>query len=67
MFSTLEALRDDAKDVFTPKEQLFFHLWERDYRRVYWKDNRRSIDLNPAAFQGALRLNAEGQLKSFWA
>lgn len=27
-------------DVFTPKEQLFFHLWERDYRRVYWKDNR---------------------------
>lgn len=27
-------------DVFTPKDQLFFHLWERDYRRVYWKDNR---------------------------
>eukprot|EP00913_Durusdinium_trenchii_P020549 g19302.t1 len=20
-------------DVFTPKDQLFFHLWERDYRR----------------------------------
>lgn len=30
----------DAEDVFTPKDQLFFHLWERDYRRVYWKDNR---------------------------
>ena len=31
---------DPPKDVFTPREQLFFHLWERDYRRVYWKDNR---------------------------
>lgn len=36
----LEALLGSSKDVFTPKEQLFFHLWERDYRRVYWKDNR---------------------------
>eukprot|EP00439_Symbiodinium_sp_Y106_P047909 s4539_g6.t1 len=27
-------------DVYAPKENLFFHLWERDYRRVYWKDNR---------------------------
>jgi len=27
-------------DVYAPKENLFFHLWDRDYRRVYWKDNR---------------------------
>lgn len=67
-----------AKDVYAPKENLFFHLWERDYRRVYWKDNRPGkldflggvVGLSWSGLycrmrlrQGTLRLSAQGSLQ----
>ena len=64
-----------SKDVYAPKENLFFHLWERDYRRVYWKDNRPGkLDFSGGVVgpsvhhcrmrlrQGTLRLSTQGNL-----